>query len=177
MKQLLIILVSMVLVFPGVLDAQPSNRPNAANADVIVYGSTPGGFCAAIAAAREGASVILLEPTDHVGGLSTGGCDSGYSCAYSRNISWAGPRTPLNKLTHPQAVFDVLFAGYDPNATAAERERRQRRNRSVLDYVRADVKRLDGRLGDLPVLDSEGLNAAVVQDHDPNGGCAGHYLA
>lgn len=47
--------------------------------DVVVYGSTPGGFCAAIAAAREGAKVILLEPTDHLGGLSTGGlshCDS-----------------------------------------------------------------------------------------------------
>ena len=41
--------------------------------------ATPGGFCAAIAAAREGASVILLEPTDHVGAMSTGGlshCDS-----------------------------------------------------------------------------------------------------
>ncbi len=49
------------------------------SADVIVYGATPGGFCAAIAAAREGASVILLEPTQHIGGLSTGGlshCDS-----------------------------------------------------------------------------------------------------
>lgn len=49
------------------------------SADVVVYGSTPGGFCAAISAAREGASVILLEPTNHVGGLSTGGlshCDS-----------------------------------------------------------------------------------------------------
>lgn len=48
-------------------------------ADVIVYGATPGGVCAAIAAAREGASVILLEPTLHVGGMSTGGlshCDS-----------------------------------------------------------------------------------------------------
>lgn len=42
-------------------------------ADVVVYGSTPGGFCAAVAAAREGASVILLEPTDHVGGVNTGG--------------------------------------------------------------------------------------------------------
>ena len=41
--------------------------------DVIVYGATPGGFCAAIAAAREGASVILLEPTAHVGGVNTGG--------------------------------------------------------------------------------------------------------
>ncbi|WP_395731237.1 FAD-dependent oxidoreductase [Prosthecobacter sp.] len=42
-------------------------------ADVIVYGATPGGFCAAIAATREGASVILLEPTAHVGGVNTGG--------------------------------------------------------------------------------------------------------
>jgi hypothetical protein len=50
-----------------------------AYADVVVYGSTPGGFCASIAAAREGASVILLEPTSHIGGMSTGGlshCDS-----------------------------------------------------------------------------------------------------
>jgi hypothetical protein len=49
------------------------------SADVVVYGSTPGGFCAAIAAAREGVKVILLEPTEHVGGLTTGGlshCDS-----------------------------------------------------------------------------------------------------
>ena len=54
-----------------------ANEPR--QADVVVYGSTPGGFCAAIAAAREGASVILLEPTDHVGAMSTGGlshCDS-----------------------------------------------------------------------------------------------------
>lgn len=43
------------------------------SAEVIVYGSTPGGYCAAIAAAREGATVILLEPTDHVGGMNTGG--------------------------------------------------------------------------------------------------------
>lgn len=41
--------------------------------DVIVYGATPGGVCAAIAAAREGASVTLLEPTAHVGGVNTGG--------------------------------------------------------------------------------------------------------
>ena len=45
----------------------------AMQADVIVYGATPGGFCAAIAAAREGVSVILLEPTGHVGGVNTGG--------------------------------------------------------------------------------------------------------
>ena len=51
----------------------PTISQAADHADVVVYGSTPGGFCAAIAAAREGASVILLEPTDHVGGVNTGG--------------------------------------------------------------------------------------------------------
>ncbi len=48
-------------------------RPEVRNADIIVYGATPGGFCAAIAAAREGSSVILLEPTSHAGGVNTGG--------------------------------------------------------------------------------------------------------
>ena len=49
-------------------------RPmRAEEADVIVYGATPGGFCAAIAAAREGAKVLLLEPSAHVGGVNTGG--------------------------------------------------------------------------------------------------------
>ena len=43
------------------------------SADVIVYGATPAGVCAAIGAAREGATVLLLEPTAHVGGVNTGG--------------------------------------------------------------------------------------------------------
>lgn len=45
----------------------------AKGSDIVVYGATPGGFCAAIAAAREGAAVTLVEPTDHVGGVNTGG--------------------------------------------------------------------------------------------------------
>ena len=43
------------------------------SADVIVYGATPAGVCAAVGAAREGAKVILVEPTDHIGGVNTGG--------------------------------------------------------------------------------------------------------
>jgi hypothetical protein len=59
--------------FPALLFALSLTTHAATEADVIVYGATPGGFCAAIAAAREGASVILLEPTAHVGGVNTGG--------------------------------------------------------------------------------------------------------
>lgn len=41
--------------------------------DVVVYGANPGGLMAAIAAAREGAKVIVLERTDWIGGMTTGG--------------------------------------------------------------------------------------------------------
>ena len=42
-------------------------------ADVIVYGGTPGGLASAIAAARLGSRVILVEPNLHVGGMTTSG--------------------------------------------------------------------------------------------------------
>jgi len=41
--------------------------------DVVVYGGTAGGVMAAVAAAREGVSVALLEPRRHIGGMVSGG--------------------------------------------------------------------------------------------------------
>jgi len=58
------------------------------------------------------------------GGSSAGGCDSGYSCAYARNITWSGPQTPLPKLTSASQVFDQIFAGFDPTATAEQKAKR-----------------------------------------------------
>ncbi|WP_019179717.1 FAD-dependent oxidoreductase [Microbacterium yannicii] len=43
------------------------------DADVAVYGATSAGVCAAVAAARAGARVLLLEPGRHVGGMTSGG--------------------------------------------------------------------------------------------------------
>jgi hypothetical protein len=42
-------------------------------ADVVVAGGGPGGVAAAIAAAREGADVLLVERYGYLGGLATGG--------------------------------------------------------------------------------------------------------
>ena len=44
--------------------------------DVCVYGGVPCGIATAIAAAREGAAVVLIEPTKHIGGLSTSGINT-----------------------------------------------------------------------------------------------------
>jgi hypothetical protein len=42
-------------------------------ADIVVYGGTSGGVVAAIQGTRMGKSVVLIEPTQFVGGLTTGG--------------------------------------------------------------------------------------------------------
>lgn len=40
---------------------------------VVVYGATPGGIAAALAAAKDGESVLLIEPSMRIGGLTTNG--------------------------------------------------------------------------------------------------------
>lgn len=50
-----------------------------ARTDVVVYGGVPCGIATAITAAREGCKVILVEPTHHVGGLSTSGINTAES--------------------------------------------------------------------------------------------------
>jgi hypothetical protein len=41
--------------------------------DIVVYGGTSSGIIAAIEAKRSGKSVVVIEPTEHLGGLTTGG--------------------------------------------------------------------------------------------------------
>src|SRR5688572_20380720 len=41
--------------------------------DVVIYGATPGGIAAAIAAAKGGHTVLLAEPTIRIGGMTTNG--------------------------------------------------------------------------------------------------------
>src|SRR5882724_6680490 len=63
--------VGLVVLFPTRLQAQPKER--IITADVVVYGGTPAGIVAAVTVAREGKSVVLVEPGKHLGGMLTGG--------------------------------------------------------------------------------------------------------
>lgn len=72
-------------------------------------------------------------------GRNAGSCDSGYSCAYSSNISWKTATTPTSKEVNPRAAFERLFGNPE---TAADMERRMRNRRSILDFVSDDAKRV-----------------------------------
>ncbi|MFO0802069.1 MAG: DUF1552 domain-containing protein [Gemmataceae bacterium] len=80
-------------------------------------------------------------------GQQAGNCDSGYSCAYSSNLSWRGESTPNAKETDPKLVFERLFGGNDPKELAAARAKRELYNKSILDFVAEDAKQLNKTLG------------------------------
>ncbi len=57
----------------GVVEEPARSVPVFRDCDVLVVGGGPSGTAAAVAAARAGADVVLLERANHLGGLSTGG--------------------------------------------------------------------------------------------------------
>jgi hypothetical protein len=75
-----------------------------------------------------------------------GGCDSGYSCAYTNTISWRGPTTPNPMEVNPRAVFERLFGDGD-STDPASRLRALKDQRSILDYISGDIDRLETGLG------------------------------
>ncbi|MES2745563.1 MAG: DUF1552 domain-containing protein [Bdellovibrionota bacterium] len=72
--------------------------------------------------------------------------DCGATTFYTQCISWKDAKTPLSPLASPQAAFNQLFAGYDANATAAQRALREATQKSVLDFVVKDVKSLAAKM-------------------------------
>jgi len=61
-----ILTILLLLIFTAGLKSQP-------NYDIVIYGGTSAGIAAAIQSSRMGKSVVLIEPTQRIGGLTTGG--------------------------------------------------------------------------------------------------------
>ena len=83
-----------------------------------------------------------LEP-----GRQSGKCDSGYSCAYSNNISWRNEVTPMTREINPRLVFERLFANELPKEQSESQKRRQMYKKSILDFVLEDAKSLSAKVG------------------------------
>jgi hypothetical protein len=76
-----------------------------------------------------------------------GNCDSGYSCAYSFNISWKGEATPMPPEVDPRLVFDRLFGNGQSGEMAEARIKRDRYKKSILDFALEDARTLKSDLG------------------------------
>jgi hypothetical protein len=78
---------------------------------------------------------LVVSPNNGAGGSSA-------------NTSWTDVDRPVPYVTRPGVLFSKLFAGgAAPGAGAAELATVRSRRKSVLDFVKQDAARLDGRLG------------------------------
>jgi Protein of unknown function (DUF1552) len=75
-----------------------------------------------------------------------GGCEDGYSCAYTGTIAWRSATTPLPIEANPRAVFERLFGASDSTDRDA-RLARLRKDHSILDAVAEEVNALQRKLG------------------------------
>lgn len=101
--------------------------PSLQSFGVVVYGATPAGIMAALAAAGEGLTVALVHPLRHVGGMMTGGLGrtdvgdesviGGAAGAFFEGVSRAYNRSGRTYLFEPhvaEAVFMASLAAAGP---------------------------------------------------------------
>ena len=90
---------------------------------------------------------IPLARAGHRPRRQSGNCDSGYSCAYSSNISWRSANTPMAKEINPRLVFDRLFAIQTATSRRPTAPSATCTSKSILDFVPDDAQQLQQRLG------------------------------
>ena len=76
----------------------------------------------------------------------SGNCDSGYSCAYQYNLAWRSPTQPVAPEPNPRLLFERLFGGGSHGERRESLLRRQKEQRSILDFVLDDAQDLQRQL-------------------------------
>lgn len=77
----------------------------------------------------------------------SGGCDSGYSCAYQYNLSWRSEATPMTPEPNPRLLFERLFGAGSHGEREKNYQIRQNTQRSILDFVLDDARSLQREMG------------------------------
>jgi hypothetical protein len=103
-------------LFAGLL---PAGHAKDLQADVIVYGATPAGVCAAVGAAREGVTVALVEPSQLIGGVNSGGL-----CFSDSNQTVRAALRGLFEEFHQRIEDDYTQRGVKLNYTVAEKNQK-----------------------------------------------------
>lgn len=78
---------------------------------------------------------------------TAGDCDSGYSCAYTSNLSWRNDTSPVPKEINPAAVFERLFGSKEDLENQRMLAKKEARRKSILDFVNEEARALNRQLG------------------------------
>lgn len=78
---------------------------------------------------------------------NSGGCDSGYACAYQYNLAWSSPTTPVSPEPNPRLVFERLFGAGEAADRKKSYELRQQTEKSILDFVLEEAGDVERQLG------------------------------
>ncbi len=65
------LIIFLIVIFSATFHSEAKSKN--AEFDIVIYGGTSAGVAAAIQGSRMGKSVVLIEPTNRIGGLTTGG--------------------------------------------------------------------------------------------------------
>jgi hypothetical protein len=125
-----------------------------ADAEVVVYAATPGGIAAAVAAAREGADVLLVEPTRHVGGLLSSGLNT-----IEWNQNWETFGGVLDEFLHG---IDAAYGRTEPGSHRQTAWESKVAERVFLDIL-ATAKKLP-RGGRLAVVHEAPVDRVTMQN-------------
>ena len=86
-----------------------------------------------------------LELSSQRGRLS-GSCDSGYSCLYQFNLSWANEVQPMVPEASPEQALNRLFTIWDNTSKAKHQQILAQNEKSILDFVNESAKDLQKNL-------------------------------
>jgi hypothetical protein len=137
------------LVILGAAAPAATTLPSEADVDVLVVGGTPGGVAAAVGAARAGASVLLLEPGDRLGGVLS------YAWLTTFDLNLGPDGAPLTRGVFLE-VFNELGVSFDPDDAARVFGRLVARQSGVHVRFETSVARLHragGRITEVDVVD------------------------
>lgn len=156
-----------------------SAEPAEHSYDIVIFGGTSAGVAAGIQAKREGRSVIVLEPSTHIGGLTTGGLGQtdignkhvigGISREFYQRIR-AHYRKPANwKWQEPEKYQDDGQTRTDPNEDAKWTFEPSAAQRVLADMIAdADLRILTNqrlrRDGSGVVKDGAALREIIMED-------------
>ena len=131
----------------------PADPPQTIEADVCVYGATPGGVTAAVQAARMGKKAVLVEFGKHVGGLTSSGLSATDGGEIAAGIGREFYNAVGKKGFHPadaEAQFEKMLKEAGVSV--------YRQNRLV------EVKTADGRIGEIRMENGNVFRAKVFVD-------------